>query len=107
MNTDGFDSETAQSILREHKGNICMHGEFESAGSQISSLSQEGCSHTKSASITPFISLFPLVLYSANSVPGVVRLSQRGGQPGFGITGLSRSLFPVSKTLKRKSLATL
>ena len=51
--------------------------------------------YTKSASITPFISLFPLVLYSANSVPSVVRLSQRGGQPGFGIT---RMLRPFSLT---------
>ena len=45
LNEGKFSLETAQSILREHKGNICMHGEFESAGSQISSLSQEGCSH--------------------------------------------------------------
>jgi len=53
--------------------------------------------YTKSASITPFISLFPLVLYSANSVPGVVRLSQRGGQPEFGITSpvLQKKFLPI------------
>lgn len=45
MNEGKFSVETAQSILREHKGNICMHGAFESAGSQVSSLSPEGCQH--------------------------------------------------------------
>lgn len=45
MNEGKFSVETAQSILREHKGNICMHGAFESAGSQVSSLSPDGCQH--------------------------------------------------------------
>ena len=45
LNEGKFSFDTAQSILREHKGNICMHGEFESAGSQISSLSPDGCEH--------------------------------------------------------------
>jgi secernin len=45
LNEGKFSLDTAQSILREHEGNICMHGEFETAGSQISSLSQGGCSH--------------------------------------------------------------
>jgi secernin len=45
LNEGKFSLDTAQSILREHKGDICMHGEFETAGSQISSLSQDGSSH--------------------------------------------------------------
>lgn len=45
LNEGQFSHETAQAILREHKGNICMHGEFETAGSQISSLSQNQCEH--------------------------------------------------------------
>jgi secernin len=45
LNAGKFSLETAQSILREHTGNICMHGDFESAGSQISSLSAKGCEH--------------------------------------------------------------
>ncbi len=40
-----FSVETAKSILRDHQGNICMHGEFVSAGSQISSLSKAGEKH--------------------------------------------------------------
>ncbi|MEQ8753586.1 MAG: C69 family dipeptidase [Coleofasciculus sp. G1-WW12-02] len=45
VNEGKFSIETAQSILREHKGNICMHGAYESAGSQVSSLSPDGCQH--------------------------------------------------------------
>ena len=45
LNAGKFSFLTAQSILREHQGNICMHGDFESAGSQISSLSAKGCEH--------------------------------------------------------------
>lgn len=45
INEGKFSIETAQSILREHKGNICMHGAFESAGSQVSSLSPDSCQH--------------------------------------------------------------
>jgi len=45
INEGKFSVETAQSILREHKGNICMHGAFESAGSQVSSLSPDGSQH--------------------------------------------------------------
>jgi secernin len=44
-NQGKFSLDTAKSILREHKGNICMHGDFETAGSQISSLSAESCEH--------------------------------------------------------------
>jgi secernin len=40
-----FSVETAKSILRDHHGNVCMHGEFVSAGSQISSLSKFGDKH--------------------------------------------------------------
>lgn len=40
-----FTIDAAKAILREHEGNICMHGAFESAGSQISSLSARGCEH--------------------------------------------------------------
>lgn len=45
VNEGKFSLETARSLLREHKGNICMHGDFETAGSQISSLAREGCEH--------------------------------------------------------------
>jgi secernin len=44
-NQGKFSLDTAKMILREHKGNICMHGDFETAGSQISSLKLEGCEH--------------------------------------------------------------
>lgn len=43
LNQGKFTVDIAQSILREHVGNICMHGAFETAGSQISSLSASGC----------------------------------------------------------------
>ncbi len=45
LNHGKFSLDTAKSILRDHQGNVCMHGDFESAGSQISSLSKESCSH--------------------------------------------------------------
>jgi secernin len=45
LNQGKFSVETAKSILRDHQGNVCMHGEFVSAGSQISSLSEEGGKH--------------------------------------------------------------
>ncbi|MBZ8182815.1 C69 family dipeptidase [Oscillatoria salina] len=45
VNQGKFTIDTAKSILREHSGNICMHGAFISAGSQISSLSLENCQH--------------------------------------------------------------
>jgi secernin len=45
LNEGKFSLDTAKAILREHQGNICMHGEFETAGSQISSLSQNGDEH--------------------------------------------------------------
>lgn len=44
-NKGQFSVETAQSILRDHKGSVCMHGQFETTGSQISSLSKAGCEH--------------------------------------------------------------
>lgn len=44
-NRGKFSVETAKSILRDHQGNVCMHGEFVSAGSQISSLSKAGDKH--------------------------------------------------------------
>ena len=40
-----FDVETAQTILRSHEGGICMHGEFETRGSQVSVLSEQGREH--------------------------------------------------------------
>lgn len=45
VNQGKFTLDTAKSILREHQGNICMHGDFETRGSQISSLSQHNCNH--------------------------------------------------------------
>jgi len=40
-----FDIEAAQCILRSHRGGICMHGEFETRGSQVSELSEKNCEH--------------------------------------------------------------
>jgi secernin len=40
-----FALDTAKSILRDHQGHICMHGEFETRGSQISSLSSQQGEH--------------------------------------------------------------
>lgn len=40
-----FDGAIARSILRDHEGNVCMHGGFESRGSQVSVLSPDGCVH--------------------------------------------------------------
>lgn len=40
-----FTMESAKLILREHEADICMHGEFETRGSQISVLSKEICQH--------------------------------------------------------------
>jgi secernin len=37
-NEGKFTVETAKSILRDHTGNVCLHGEFETRGSQVSSL---------------------------------------------------------------------
>jgi secernin len=45
LNQGKFTQETAQNILRDHRGNVCMHGTFVSAGSQISSLSPVGDEH--------------------------------------------------------------
>ena len=44
VNEEKFDMETAKSILKEHEGDICMHGEFETRGSQISTLAKN-CKH--------------------------------------------------------------
>lgn len=40
-----FTIETAQSILRDHEGGVCMHGAFESRGSQVSVLSNAHSQH--------------------------------------------------------------
>ncbi len=40
-----FDIAAAKAILRNHEGGICMHGEFETRGSQISRLKPGGCEH--------------------------------------------------------------
>jgi len=45
LNENKFTLETAKSILRDHQGNICWHDEFETRGSQVSSLSHENCKH--------------------------------------------------------------
>ena len=45
LNEKQFTLETAKSILQDHDGDICMHGEFETRGSQISTLSHENCKH--------------------------------------------------------------
>ncbi|MEN8180058.1 MAG: C69 family dipeptidase [Pseudomonadota bacterium] len=40
LNEGEFSVETAKSILRDHAGGICMHGDFETRGSQVSVLGQ-------------------------------------------------------------------
>jgi secernin len=40
-----FTVETAKSILRDHTGNVCWHGDFETRGSQVSALSQGNHAH--------------------------------------------------------------
>ena len=40
-----FSMESAKSILRDHECGICMHGDFETRGSQISVLSGENSEH--------------------------------------------------------------
>gem|GEM_PF-2699562 len=44
-NENLFSVKTTKSILRDHNDDICMHAEFETRGSQISSLSRENCRH--------------------------------------------------------------
>jgi secernin len=44
-NEGEFTVETAKSILRDHRGNVCLHGDFETRGSQVSALSQETHAH--------------------------------------------------------------
>lgn len=45
MNEGRYDPETAKSILRDHQGGICMHGDFETRGSQVSALSEGKSRH--------------------------------------------------------------
>ncbi|MFB3101545.1 MAG: C69 family dipeptidase, partial [Gammaproteobacteria bacterium] len=45
VNEKQFTLEIAKTILQDHDGDICMHGEFETRGSQISALSHENCKH--------------------------------------------------------------
>ncbi len=40
-----FTVETAKAILRDHTGNVCCHGDFETRGSQVSALSQGNHAH--------------------------------------------------------------
>ena len=44
-NEGKFSMEIASSILRDHSGGICMHGDFETRGSQVSVLSPGGHEH--------------------------------------------------------------
>jgi len=45
LNEGKFTVEIAKSILRDHTGGICMHGEFETRGSQVSALHPGGNAH--------------------------------------------------------------
>jgi len=40
-----FNLETAQYILRDHESSVCMHGQSETRGSQISTLGKHHCEH--------------------------------------------------------------
>ncbi|MBW4523218.1 MAG: C69 family dipeptidase [Scytolyngbya sp. HA4215-MV1] len=44
-NQGKFTVETAKSILRDHQGDICMHGQFETRGSQVSRLTIQQNEH--------------------------------------------------------------
>jgi secernin len=44
-NEGKFTVETAKSILRDHTGNVCWHGDFETRGSQVSALGQGNQAH--------------------------------------------------------------
>lgn len=44
-NEGDFTVETAKSILRDHTGSICCHGDFETRGSQVSALSEGNHAH--------------------------------------------------------------
>ncbi len=44
-NEGKFTVETAKSILRDHTGNVCWHGDFETRGSQVSALSPGNHAH--------------------------------------------------------------
>ncbi len=44
-NEGEFTVEIAKSILRDHTGNVCWHGDFETRGSQVSALSQGDHTH--------------------------------------------------------------
>jgi len=45
LNEGKFTTETAEAILRDHEGSICLHGNYETRGSQISTLSKNNCQH--------------------------------------------------------------
>jgi len=45
LNEGKFTVEIAKSILRDHTGGICMHGEFETRGSQVSELRRGSHEH--------------------------------------------------------------
>ena len=44
-NESKFTVETAKAILRDHTANVCMHGDFETRGSQVSAMGQGGHAH--------------------------------------------------------------
>jgi len=44
-NEGKFTVDTAKSILRDHQGNVCWHGDFETRGSQVSALAPEHHAH--------------------------------------------------------------
>jgi secernin len=44
-NEGKFTVETAKSILRDHTGNVCWHGDFETRGSQVSVLNSGNYAH--------------------------------------------------------------
>jgi len=44
-NAGKFSLATAKTILRDHEGGICMHGEFETRGSQVSALGAREHAH--------------------------------------------------------------
>jgi secernin len=44
-NEGKFTVDTAKSILRDHTANVCLHGDFETRGSQVSALGRGNDAH--------------------------------------------------------------
>lgn len=71
MHQSKFSLDTAKLILRDHQGDICMHGQFETRGSQISRLTPQQCEHWLIARPFPCQQEYQLV-----ALPDAIAVSQ-------------------------------